>query len=235
MIETKDAKGNYPFRLRPYRPANCGHAHADALSLSGRNGGPDRRSRHLHIIRREVCARWFRSSAAHNTLTVDGRSSSVGSGPFSWKSIASSKRLAWLSQDRFDYVAGAHDGYVTMPQPATHDRSILFLKHDYWIIRDRLESAGERKVDLWFHFDPASDPLIEAAAEQDAFIAENTGESGLDVRAFAENARWKREDGWVSHCYAQKDAARVTCVGIAARHSEHRHRCPCTAQPVAGD
>ena len=30
-----------------------------------------------------------------------------------------------------------------MPQPATHERSILFLKHDYWIIRDRLKSAGE--------------------------------------------------------------------------------------------
>ena len=64
-------------------------------------------------------------------------------------------------------------------------------------------------MDLWFHFDPAADPLIEAATEQDAFIAENTGETGLDVRAFAENARWRREDGWVSHCYAQKDPARV--------------------------
>ena len=51
--------------------------------------------------------------------------------------------------------------------------------------------------------------MIEVAAGQDAFIAENTGEAGLDVRAFAENARWRREDGWVSHCYAQREPARV--------------------------
>jgi hypothetical protein len=152
---------------------------------------------------------WFRSSAAHNTLTVDGRSSSISAGPFSWKTIASSERLAWISRERFDFVSGTHDGYVTSPQPATHVRSILFLKHDYWIIRDRLKSAGERSVDLWFHFDPASAPLIEVAAGQDVFIAENTDEAGFDVRAFAENARWRREDGWVSHSYAQREPARV--------------------------
>ena len=199
------------FDCGPHGQDNCGHAHADALAFelaaSGRTllvdpgtytytGAKDLRD-------------WFRSSAAHNTLTVDGRSSSVSAGPFSWKSIAICKRLAWISRDRFDYVSGTHDGYSKMPQPATHDRSILFLKQDYWIIRDRLRSAGERNVDLRFHFDPASDPLIEADTEQDAFIAENTGETGLDVRAFAQNARWKREDGWVSHCYAQRDPSRV--------------------------
>jgi hypothetical protein len=152
---------------------------------------------------------WFRSSAAHNTLTVESRSSSVSAGPFSWKTIAGSDCLRWISRDRFDYVTGTHDGYHSLPQPATPERSILFLKQDYWIVRDRLKSDAEREVDLWFHFDPTSDPLIEAAGKQDAFIAETNGDAGLDLRAFAQNARWRREDGWASHCYAEKHPARV--------------------------
>ena len=206
------AKSNYLlFDCGPHGQANCGHAHADALAFelaaNGRTLLVDPGT-YTYTGSKEL-RDWFRSSPAHNTLTVDRRSSSVVAGPFSWKSIARCQRLTWISQDRFDYVAGAHDGYATMSQPAAHERGILFLKRDYWVIRDRLKSVGERSADLWFHFDPASDPLIEAAALQDTFIAENNGESGLDVHGFAESGRWRREDGWVSHCYAQKDPARI--------------------------
>jgi hypothetical protein len=76
-------------------------------------------------------------------------------------------------------------------------------------MRDHIQSASEQVVDLWFHFDPEANPLIEATGEQPAFIAESSGETGLDVYAFAKNSRWRREDGWVSHCYGQKDLSRV--------------------------
>ena len=194
------------FDCGPHGQANCGHAHADTLAFelaaNGRTLLVDPGT-YTYTGIKEL-RDWFRSSAAHNTITVEGRSSSVSAGPFSWKSIANSERLAWISRDRFDYVAGTHDGYASLPQPATPERSILFLKHDYWIVRDRLKSVAQHNVDLWFHFDPTSDPLIEAAAKQDAFIAETINDTGLDLRAFAQNARWRREEGWVSHCYGQR-------------------------------
>src|SRR5215471_256289 len=205
-------KANYLlFDCGPHGQANCGHAHADALAFelaaNGRTLLVDPGT-YTYTGTKEQ-RDWFRSSLAHNTMTIDRQSSSVVAGPFSWKSIARCQSLAWIRQDRFDYVAGAHDGYTVMSPPATHERSILFLKRDYWVIRDRLKSAGERSVNLWFHFDPASDPLIEAAGAQATIIAEHNGESGLDVHGFAGNGRWRREDGWVSHCYGQKEPARV--------------------------
>ncbi|MBV9960355.1 MAG: alginate lyase family protein, partial [Acidobacteria bacterium] len=149
---------------------NCGHAHADALSfeLAGRGrtllvdpgtytytGSPELRD-------------FFRSSEAHNTLTIDGESSSVPAGPFSWKRSTHAHALAWKIDERFDYFAGVHDGYMSLLRaPAMHTRSVLFLKDDYWIVRDAVETDGEHRYELHFHF----------AAGAQAFAAEN----GIDA------------------------------------------------------
>ena len=102
------------FDCGPHGQANCGHAHADTLAFelaaNGRTLLVDPGT-YTYTGIKEL-RDWFRSSAAHNTITVEGRSSSVSAGPFSWKSIANSERLAWISRDRFDYVAGTHDGYA---------------------------------------------------------------------------------------------------------------------------
>ncbi|HKE55915.1 MAG TPA: heparinase II/III-family protein, partial [Pyrinomonadaceae bacterium] len=211
MRDSWTSEANYLlFDCGPHGWANCGHAHADALAFelaaSGRTQLVDPGT-FTYTGAREL-RDWFRSSAAHNSLTIAGRSSSVSAGPFSWNSIARCQPLNWITRDRFDYVSGAHDGYANPPIAATHERSILFLKDDYWFIRDLVKSTAEQNVDLWFHFDPRSDALIEAVDEE-TFIAESKGDSGLDLHIFAEKGRWRREEGWVSHCYAQRSAARV--------------------------
>jgi hypothetical protein len=68
-------------------------------------------------------------------------------------------------------------------------------------------SASECDADVWFHFDSSANPLIETSTSDQAFIADH--ETGLDVHTFARNGRWRREEGWVSHCYSQKEPARV--------------------------
>jgi len=208
MRDEWTAKANYLlFDCGPHGQANCGHAHADALAFElAANGKTLLVDPGTYTYTGSGELRdWFRSSAAHNTLTIDGRSSSISEGPFSWKSIARCEPLAWLSVGRFDYVAGSHNGYM----PAAHERDILFLKHDYWIIRDRLESEVERAVDLRFHFDSGTDPLIEAGAGQDAFVAELSNETGLDIHTFAKNGHWRREEGSVSHCYSLREPSRI--------------------------
>jgi hypothetical protein len=196
------------FDCGPHGMANCGHAHADALAIEvaahGRTllvdpgtftytGGKEMRD-------------WFRSSMAHNTLTVDRQSSSISAGPFSWRTVTHCERVAWLDHARFTLVAGRHRGYVQLAKPGTHTRSILFLKRDYWIMRDKVELSGQHELDLWFHFDSSTSPRLEGEA-----VHENGAGGGLQIISFAANGRWTKEEGWVSHCYGERTAAPV-CV-----------------------
>jgi len=191
------------FDCGPHGTDNCGHAHADALSFELAVKGQ------TVLIDPGTCtytgsseARdWFRSTAAHNTLTIDGESSSVPEGPFSWKSMARSACSSWISEPRFDFIEASHDGFSRLPAPATHARSILFIKDNYWVVRDRVESHGGHRIQSWFHFDSRSPSEI------------------LQIVAFAKQGEWKTDSGWVSHCYGAKEAAPVLSFSVPAQGS----------------
>ncbi len=190
----------------PHGMNNCGHAHADALSFElAAQGETMLVDPGTYTYTGSKADRdWFRSSSAHNTLTVDGQSSSQSQGPFSWSSIARCETKSWISRARFDYFEGQHDGYERLVPPVTLSRSALFLKKNYWVIRDSVRSTGPHRYDLWFH--------PEAGIEAD----ENGGDlrasgmaSRLIVSSFGENSTWQKENGAVSHCYAEKVSAPV--------------------------
>jgi hypothetical protein len=207
------------FDCGPHGMLNCGHAHADALSFElATKGRPILVDPGTYTYTGSKKMRdWFRSSAAHNTLTIELNSSSVPAGPFSWKNIARSRGLAWISKDRFDFVKGSHDGYSRLSQPVAHTRSILFLKNRYWIVRDEIASGGEHQADLWFHFDAGAEPLLEALDNNATVVRAWSDEGGLDIRVFAGDGRWKREEGWISRCYGEKQSARVYVFSLSAR------------------
>jgi heparinase II/III-like protein len=188
------------FDCGPHGTANCGHAHADALAIELAAQGQtilvdpgtftytgDRQMRD-----------WFRSSIAHNTLTIDRQSSSLAAGPFSWKTRTACEPLAWIDHQHFTYVSGRHDGYKLLAKPGIHTRSILFVKHGYWIMHDEVELSGKHDVELWFHFETGVAPDL------------------LQIASFADNGTWTEEKGWVSHCYGEKAPARVRVFSTTA-------------------
>lgn len=189
---------------------NYGHAHADALSFDlaarGRTLLVDPGT-YTYTGARE----WrdhFRRSQAHNTLTIDDESSSAPSGPFRWQHVAHARADEWRTNARFDYFAAAHQGYQRLPVPATHARSVLFLKHDYWVVRDRIETAGAHHYDLAFHFAPSAMPAF--VPEPQSFIHETRHDtSGLKLYAFAAGGAWHTETGWVSPAYGARLPAQV--------------------------
>lgn len=189
---------------------NGGHGHADALAINlavgGRNFLVDSGT---YTYNESVEARnYFRSTEAHNTLTIDNQSSSVTGNKFSWKTKAKSTLEKWISQDRFDFFEGSHDGYQRLPDPATHSRGILFLKNDYWIMRDFVETSGKHDYKLNFHFDGATDPKVEIAENGNSCVTESSEtEIGLRLFTFGDNGNWTREESPISTSYGRKTDA----------------------------
>ncbi len=208
----------------PHGAVSCGHAHADALSIelaaNGRTTLVDPGT-YTYTGSREM-RDWFRSSVAHNTLTIDRQSSSISDGPFSWLQVAHCEQQDWISRDRFDYFAGRHDGYQRFNPPVNHTRSVLFLKKDYWILRDKIKAKGKHQADLWLHFDSTAAPLIVAGenAKASPWVLDQSTSGGLAVFTFGPNGQWRREEGWVSHCYGIKQAARIYAFSAAIERDE---------------
>jgi hypothetical protein len=177
------------FDCGPHGSLNCGHAHADALSIDlAANGRTVLVDPGTYTYTGSKDLRdWFRSSRAHNTVTLDGESSSEPGGAFSWKSIANCSLEKWISEERYDFVSGSHDGYRRLSDPASVTREILFLKRDYWIMRDVINASGEHRAEVCFHFDPRGD---------------------LDIQCFG-HGQWVEEEAWVSHCYGEKERAKA--------------------------
>jgi Heparinase II/III-like protein/Heparinase II/III N-terminus len=192
----------------PHGTMNCGHAHADALAVSVAAGGrpalvdagtytysgPERNA--------------FRATAAHNTVAVDGQSASVpGDEPFQWRHVAGCALREWVSTDRFDFFEGAHDGYARLAAPAEHARGILFVKGGYWVVRDRIATAGAHHVAARWHCDPA----LRARVVADGVVDVEDGSAPVLRLAAFGDGRFAVEDGWVSERYGARWPA-VVCV-----------------------
>lgn len=202
------------FDAGPHGVMNGGHAHADALAFELAVGGrpvfvdagtytypgPERNA--------------FRDGAAHNTVTVDGVSSSVpATAPFRWSRSAVVRGERWHAGPRGAFMAGSHDGFAALPAPARHRREILHLAGDYWVLRDRIESVGTHEIAIRFHCAPGLDSCTcpDATAGGAAVDVVDGGGHGalLRMAVFGGDGELAVADGWVSPQYGRREPARV--------------------------
>ena len=165
---------------------NAGHAHADALGIELSLAGvplfvdPGTGSYTADLAARD----YYRGTPVHNTVTVDGVSSSEpGQTAFSWTTMACVTVRKWISASGFDFFRGSHDGFCRLPDPATHERSVLFLKGRYWIVRDRIDSDGPHDIAVHFHCSPSVDVEQPASGEVRLRSAGTPLEAKLSVMA----------------------------------------------------
>src|SRR5688572_18105312 len=130
------------------------HGHADALSFALSAGGleflidPGTYAYHTQ----ERWRNYFRGTAAHNTLRVDGLDQSVPGGNFMWLSKARAGCSLWLSSPEKDSFEGWHDGYMRLDDPVKHRRLIELDKRARRVlVEDTLEMGEEHDVELFFH------------------------------------------------------------------------------------
>ncbi len=186
--------------------------HADALSIDAAVGGKTLlvNAGGTYTSAESNAARsYFRSTEAHNTLIIDQQSQSepatAAGAAFNRQIGAKAKLHRWFTHERFDFFEGSHGAYERFlgAGSAKHSRSILFLKNDYWIMRDFVETSGEHRYALNFHFAAATNPAIEAT-EDSVCVGEKPFENvGSRIFSFGDNASWAKEESSISLVYGK--------------------------------
>ncbi len=151
LIADYGAPGSHP---------NPGHQHAGIFSLEISAGG-----RRVIVDsgtetydpgpRRDR----LRSTAAHNTVSVDGRDQFELWGAFrvgrrAWVSAVRERREA-----RFEAISSAHNGYARLA--VEHRRTIVSLAGAGWLIVDDVAGRGSHRLESFLHLGPGITPVID--------------------------------------------------------------------------
>jgi hypothetical protein len=199
-------------------PLNA-HGHADALSFWLSYGGreflidPGTFSYYSSAQLRS----YFRGTAAHNTIRIDGKDQSVPCGTFLWREMADCRVEHLEDTDEFVDARGSHYGYRRLPDPVIHTRNLrLFKKSRMLVITDRLECEGAHDIELFFHF---SEKCQVRQVGPGSFEASNSNKRlaiRVDSRLNSQLYRGCENPifGWVSRTFGVKEPS-FTLVGRA--------------------
>lgn len=106
----------------------------------------------------EALTGYLSTTAAHNTLTVDGTGQLRRSFSSSWAPPGNAANC-WISRPAFDYFAGVYtEGYQNAPG-VRHLRRIFFVKNPlrpYWVISDRVIGRGRHRLTSRLQFAPGT-------------------------------------------------------------------------------
>jgi hypothetical protein len=203
-------------------PHSGGHGHADLLSVQcSAFGEPylaDAGTGSYHAD--EPWRSFFRSSAAHSTVLVDGIGQAAPAGPFAWHARPRARLREWVSTEAYDLADAEHDAYLTLPDPVVHRRRVLFVKPRYWVIVDDLDGQAEHRVDLGFQFAPIDliadvDPWVRARRSGGRGLAIGAWSAGLERSIVAGGVDPLR--GWHSAEYGRREAAPFVAYSVVAR------------------
>ena len=132
------------------------HAHADALAVEVRHDGVEiLADPGTYCYHGEPAWRsYFRSTIAHNTAELDGRSQSSEGGPFIWVRHAHAREVEVIDDGDIATWTAEHDGYSSLRPPALHRRSVLLDRASRSIdIVDQID-GGSHDLRLAFHLGP---------------------------------------------------------------------------------
>jgi len=129
-------------------------------------------------------SRWRRyvlSTRGHNTVRVDGQDQNRRRVRDTWVLRPPFEPLGnpWVSNEAFDYVSGVYEsGYGPAGDiRVRHQREVLFVKPDYWVIVDTLEPEddAEHEYETIFHM------RAEEASAQGTHVRASFDSKGLTL------------------------------------------------------
>lgn len=199
---------------------DAGHGHADALSFElFAYGNPLIIDSGTYSYNgSQKWRNYFRGTSAHNTIVIDGVDQAEPLKPydqFGWAKKADGHSLNWYSLNNFDFASGYHDGYQRLQEPVIHQRDVLFVKPEYWIVSDFLKGNGEHELDLLFHLPPGKVTLENDSkslktcnsSKQGNILILPADKNFMQVQVL--QGKMNPIQGWVSYNYGDKIEAPV--------------------------
>lgn len=189
----------------PHGVLNCGHAHADALSMTLSLGRVplfiDRGTLTYVGAKRDV----FRSTASHNTMEFDGESAVSPRGQFHWGPVPERPTTALKEFGPVTIFSGMAEGHAGTHRPSRHRRLVAHSKEGAWVVADSGRRAGLAIAQVRWQLAPGLLAMAEGTVLR---IVDRSGRSLAYVAAPGAKSL-QRSVREVSLCYGHKTTATV--------------------------
>ena len=190
-----------------------GHGHYDVLSVEAVAGGRPLvmdPGRYTYAEGDPNWRHWFKGTAAHNTVVVDGRDQvPYRRGKPARGTHPQAQLLSRDSAPGLDVLAGE---VRSVCYDAVHVRRVAFVADSFWIIEDELQAPSRHRYDLRHHLAPEAQDQVVLRSAGGATVVRAPG-LALVLAGDGEAAL---EDGWISPDYGIKHAAPVVSVVAGA-------------------
>ena len=187
-----------------------GHGHYDALAVEAYGHGHSLvvdPGRYTYAEGSPNWRHWFKGTAAHNTLSVDDLDQQPYRRGKPKGPLMSSRLLDRQSVDGVELLRGE----VTSPAyDAVHQRTVLFVAGEYWLVFDTVRSAEPHDYAIRWHL--ADDPSPDLASPSAGQARVTTPAVFLDIVG---PTLVTTERGWISTEYGVKKAAPVVVASLA--------------------
>ncbi len=208
-------------------PPLFGHGHADALSLVLQQGGRELLTDPGTYTYSGAPSwrRYFRSTAAHNTVSVDGEDQAVQQTAFMWSAPYHCELVRAEQSAGVLRILARHDGYRRLGG-IIHWRGVALHRPGWLLVWDFLEGRGRHHLRLHWQVAVAVDRADRGFRLAGAHMLEIEGGETIDCLAGSED----RPGGWRSVRYGCKEAINTL---VASRAGNLPHEFVTRAYPVA--
>jgi hypothetical protein len=186
-----------------------GHGHYDLLNVEiAADGRPLVLDPGRHTYDEQVpnLRHWFKGTAAHNTVVVDGLDQTpYRRGKPRKGTIARGRLIERHGAPGLDVVVGEA---TSTAYDAVHTRRVAFVSDEYWVIEDRLAGRTPHRYDLRFHLAPDAEGRVTVERRDGSSVVRAPGVALVIVG----DASPVVESGWTSPDYGIRHAAPVVSI-----------------------
>jgi hypothetical protein len=157
---------------------------------------------------------WFKGTAAHNTVVVDGLDQVEYRSGKPRAPLPTATFVRHVADGGVDVVVGSS----TSPRhDARHTRAVALVGGHHWVVQDRLRGERVHRYQARWHLAPgAVDDVVVRSAGDDHVV----DAPGVRLTVPARCGRVDVEEGWISPVYGVKHAAPVVVVTTTGRDAD---------------